>query len=66
MFRQNPDLHLDGVATDRLIDIVAEGFDAGVRRGESLTQDLIAVRIKPRVRFCGCNSSATGKRSGSR
>jgi len=51
LLRQNPGLHLDVVATDKLVDIVAEGFDAGVRLGESLKQDMIAVRIKPRVRF---------------
>src|SRR5579862_6035898 len=47
LLKQNPGLHLDVVATDRLVDIVAEGFDAGVRFGERLSQDMVAVRIKP-------------------
>ena len=51
LIKQNPGLHLDVVATDRLVDIVAEGFDAGVRFGERLSQDMVAVRIKPRLRF---------------
>lgn len=51
LLRQNPGLRLDVVATDQLVDIVEEGFDAGVRLGESLKQDMIAVRIKPCVRF---------------
>ncbi len=51
LIRQNPGLHLDIVATDRLVDIVEEGFDAGIRFGERLTQDMIAVRIRPRLRF---------------
>jgi len=51
LVKQNPGLHLDVVATDRLVDIVEEGFDAGVRFGERLSQDMIAVRIKPRLRF---------------
>jgi DNA-binding transcriptional LysR family regulator len=51
LLAQNPGLHLDVVATDRLIDIVEEGFDAGIRFGERLSQDMVAVRIKPSLRF---------------
>lgn len=51
LLAENPGLHLDVVATDQLVDIVEEGFDAGVRFGERLSQDMIAVRIKPRLRF---------------
>ncbi len=58
LLRQNPGLQLDVVATDRLIDIVEEGFDAGIRLGERLSQDMVAVRIKPRVRFAVVGSPA--------
>jgi DNA-binding transcriptional LysR family regulator len=51
LLKQNPGLHLDVTATDRLVDIVEEGFDAGIRFGERLTQDMIAVRIKSLLRF---------------
>jgi DNA-binding transcriptional LysR family regulator len=51
LVKQNPGLHLDIVATDRLVDIVEEGFDAGIRFGERLMQDMIAVHIKPTLRF---------------
>lgn len=51
LLKQNPGLHLDIVATDRLVDIVEDGFDAGIRFGERLTQDMIAVHIKPTLRF---------------
>ncbi|WP_020201669.1 LysR family transcriptional regulator [Cupriavidus sp. WS] len=44
-------LKLEVVATDSLVDIVQEGFDAGIRFGERLSQDMIAVRIKPKFRF---------------
>lgn len=47
----NPNLELEIVATDRLVDIVDEGFDAGIRLGESLRDGMTAVRIKPRLRF---------------
>ena len=46
-----PLMELDLVADGRLIDIVAEGFDAGVRLGESLHQDMIAVRVSEDIRF---------------
>ena len=47
----NPKLELEIVATDRLVDIAAEGFDAGIRLGESLREGMTAVRIRPRLRF---------------
>ena len=46
-----PDMTLDLVTEGRLVDIVAEGFDAGVRLGEALAQDMIAVRFGGDVRF---------------
>ncbi|SDO52539.1 LysR family transcriptional regulator [Phyllobacterium sp. OV277] len=40
-----PDIVMDIVVDERLVDIVAEGFDAGVRLGEKLEMDMIAVRL---------------------
>ncbi len=51
LLKLNPGLRLDVVATDRLVDIVEEGFDAGIRFGERLMQDMVAVHIKPMLRF---------------
>lgn len=51
LLQRNPGLRLDVVATDRLVDIVAEGFDAGIRFGERLSQDMVAVRIRATFRF---------------
>lgn len=51
LLAQNPRLELEIVATDRLVDIVAEGFDAGIRLGESLREGMTAVRIGPRLRL---------------
>lgn len=42
--RLYPDIALDINTHDRFEDIVAEGYDAGLRLGESLEQDMIAVR----------------------
>lgn len=40
-----PDITVDVVTDDRLIDIVAERFDAGIRLGEKLHRDMVAVRL---------------------
>lgn len=46
-----PDIKLEISIDDRLVDIVAEGFDAGVREGEQLARDMIAVRVSPDLRM---------------
>ena len=48
---RHPAVTLDLVTEGRLVDIVAEGFDAGVRLGESLPQDMVAVRFGGDTRF---------------
>ncbi len=40
-----PDIALDIVAEDRLVDIVAERFDAGLRLGEMIERDMVAVKL---------------------
>lgn len=44
-----PEIRLEIVAEDNYVDIVAAGFDAGIRYDERLEQDMIAVPIGPRV-----------------
>ncbi|MBB2675343.1 UNVERIFIED_ORG: DNA-binding transcriptional LysR family regulator [Rhizobium esperanzae] len=51
LLQRNPNLQLEINATDRLVDIVEEGFDAGIRFGERVTEGMIALRIKPRLRL---------------
>jgi len=58
LLANNPNLELEIVATDRLVDIVAEGFDAGIRLGESLRDGMTAVKIKPRLRLTVVGSPA--------
>lgn len=48
---RHPEMALDLVSEGRLIDIVAEGFDAGVRLGEQVPQDMIGVRFAGTARF---------------
>ncbi len=46
-----PEVTLELVTDGRLVDIVKLGFDAGVRLGETVPQDMIAVRLGGPVRF---------------
>jgi DNA-binding transcriptional LysR family regulator len=58
LLKSNPHLQLEINATDRLVDIVKEGFDAGIRFGERVTEGMIALRIKPRIRLVVVGSPA--------
>ncbi|NLH83374.1 MAG: LysR family transcriptional regulator [Phyllobacteriaceae bacterium] len=49
--RRHPDVELDVVIDERRVDVVAEGFDAGIRIGELLDRDVIAVPIGPPLRL---------------
>jgi len=46
-----PDVELDLVSEGRLVDIVEQGFDAGVRLLESVPRDMVAVKFGGDVRF---------------
>ena len=47
----HPKLAIELMIENRFTDIVAERFDAGVRLGESIDQDMIAVQIGPDQRM---------------
>ena len=46
-----PDMRVEVVIDYGLTDIVAERYDAGIRAGEHVAQDMIAVRIGPDLRM---------------
>ncbi len=46
-----PEIKLEVVSDDGLVDIVAGGFDAGIRAGQHLAQDMILVPVGPLMRF---------------
>lgn len=46
-----PDVNVEIIVDYGLTDIAAEGFDAGVRMGEQVAKDMIAVRIGPDMRM---------------
>jgi DNA-binding transcriptional LysR family regulator len=47
----HPQIDLEIVSDSSFVDIVAGGFDAGVRYGEHLAQDMIAVPLGPPQRY---------------
>lgn len=55
---QYPDIRVEVVVDYGLVDIVAEGFDAGVRLGEQVAKDMIALRIGPDMRMAVVGSPA--------
>lgn len=46
-----PDMHLDLHADDRIVDMVAGGFDAGIRYGDRVPRDMIGVALSPPTRW---------------
>ncbi|EOC1313188.1 LysR family transcriptional regulator [Cronobacter turicensis] len=59
-----PDVHLELVIDNTLTDIVAGRFDAGVRLGEQVDKDMVAVRIGPDWRMTVVGSPAYFSRYG--
>lgn len=64
LMREYPDITIEIAADQRFTDIVAERFDAGVRLGESVEKDMIAVRIGPDLRMLVVGSPAYLARNG--
>lgn len=60
-----PDVKLDITITDDEFDIVEAGFDAGVRLGEVIEQDMIAVSVSSDQRQCAVASPNYLARRGS-
>src|SRR3974390_458805 len=51
LLRGYPDIKVEMIVDYGLTDIVAERYDAGVRSGEQVAKDMIAVRIGPNMRM---------------
>jgi DNA-binding transcriptional LysR family regulator len=60
-----PDIRLEVIADDGFVDVLAAGCDAGIRYGERLEKDMVAVPIGPRFqRFATAASPAYLERHG--
>lgn len=62
--RRHPDLVVEIASEDASIDIISSGFDAGVRLGEMIAQDMIATRLTPPFRMIMVASPAYLARMG--
>ena len=51
LLREYPDIKVEMIVDYGLTDIVAQQYDAGVRSGEQVAKDMIAVRIGPDMRM---------------
>jgi DNA-binding transcriptional LysR family regulator len=49
--RAYPEIEVELSADDELVDIAAGGFDAGIRMGQFIAADMVAVRLTPPFRF---------------
>ncbi len=62
--RRHPKVHVDLVTEGRLVDIVADGFDLGVRRLDLVPDDMIAVPLGRPQRYAVVASPAYFKHHG--
>lgn len=51
-----PDVSVEVAVEDRMVDILAAGFDAGIRYGGTIAEDFIAVPISDRLRWVAAAS----------
>ncbi|SDL50305.1 LysR substrate binding domain-containing protein [Mesorhizobium muleiense] len=58
LLQNYPDITVEVHVDEGLTDIVAERFDAGIRMGEQVQKDMVAVRISPDVRMAVVGSPA--------
>jgi DNA-binding transcriptional LysR family regulator len=59
-----PEVEVDLSVTNRLVDVIAGGFDAGIRYGGTVPEDMIAQRLSPDIRWIAAASPAYLERFG--
>ena len=59
-----PEVEVEIAASEELVDLAAEGFDAGIRLGQFIAADMVAVRLTPPFRFIIVGSPAYLARGG--
>lgn len=55
--KAHPEVEFEVIVDDRFLDVTAAGFDAGIRYGEHLAQDVVAVPIGPRRQWAALAAS---------
>jgi len=59
-----PEVEVDISVSNRLIDVVGSGFDAGIRYGGTVPEDMIVQRLSPDIRWVAAASPAYLERFG--
>ncbi|MCJ2180592.1 LysR family transcriptional regulator [Novosphingobium album (ex Hu et al. 2023)] len=59
-----PDVSIDISVSNRMIDVIAGGFDAGIRYGGTVPEDMVARRLSPAIRWMAAASPAYLERFG--
>jgi DNA-binding transcriptional LysR family regulator len=59
-----PEVEVDISVSNRLVDVIAGGFDAGIRYGGAVPEDMIAQRLSPDIRWIVAASPAYLERFG--
>jgi DNA-binding transcriptional LysR family regulator len=50
-YQAYPEIEVEIAASEELVDLAAEGFDAGIRLGQFIAPDMVAVRLTPPFPF---------------
>src|SRR5579863_8599760 len=53
-----PEVEVEIAVSEQLVDLAAQGFDAGIRMGQFIAADMVAVRLTPPIRFIVVGSPA--------
>jgi DNA-binding transcriptional LysR family regulator len=56
--RAYPEIELEIAASEEMVDIAKDGFDAGIRMGQLIAPDMVAVRLTPPFPFVVVGSPA--------
>jgi len=59
-----PEVEVEIAASEELVDLAAQGFDAGIRLGQFIAADMVAVRLTPPFRFVIVGSPSYLARAG--
>ncbi|MGQ7828855.1 LysR family transcriptional regulator [Altererythrobacter sp. Z27] len=59
-----PDVSLDISVNNRMVDVIDRGFDAGIRYGGTVPEDMVAQRLSPGLRWIAAASPAYIERFG--
>jgi DNA-binding transcriptional LysR family regulator len=59
-----PEVEVEIAVSEQLVDLAAQGFDAGIRLGQFIAADMVAVRLTPPLRFIIVGSPAYLSRKG--